>query len=149
MKNRLLIALFAFVGLIACKKHHFHSRYNYWQVNSDSFSSNNVDAGSSRMDLYFSGIANHSNRFQFTFPHAYFPRSGVYKVLVGVRTQYEVVTCSFEYKGRFYVPSPFSNTYITTYTENDKAKFVLPPTWFVYYNNVKDSVLIRGTFSEP
>jgi len=150
MKNRFIGALFIFLSFTTCKKgDHIHSNYSYWRVNNDSFRTNNVSATASKVVMFFSSQGDFNNHFDIRFPYPYFPTSGLFKVKCCTITGYNVALFSFIYKGQLYGPSLFSNTYVTPVLENNKAKYVLLPTWFVNFYNANDSVLIQGTFSEP
>lgn len=45
--------------------------------------------------------------------------------------------------------APSSDGYITASKVNGKARFVLEPIWYVYFDNPADSVLVSGEFNEP
>jgi len=125
-------------------------QYSYWVVNEDSFSTNDValDIGKGTIRMGSNNDVKNYFRLQFNFGYQ-LPVSGDWP-LSSVETQDpQMAEISFYYKSDFYIVSTFENAFIHASLEQNKARYALPPTWFVNYYNHNDSVLIHGVFNEP
>ena len=124
-------------------------QYSYWTVNEDSFSTNHVETaiGKARVDLYSEGFV---NRFSMTFNFGYeLPKNGSFPLAKVPTDDPNIVGIGFYYNTVHYIPSPSSNSVLSAASINNKARYTLPPTWFINYDNHSDSALISGTFNEP
>ncbi len=145
-KNVSLICLLICFFLFACKK---EKQYCTWTVNGESFSTNEGETSIGKAVSRFSSL-NHDNQnyFRIGFNVGYLPTDGQYKIAYNVPGSI-FAGISFYYKGIFYTSSPFTENYLVASSNKDKARYSLPSTWFVNYDNHNDSVLIQGTFNEP
>jgi len=126
-------------------------QYSYWVVNEDSFSTNEVTIAIGKAE---SGMGNNQsnreNNFSISFNIGYkLPVSGYFNLAKEQTQDPDIVGIGFNYNKVWYIPSLYSNSLLTASSVNNKARYALPPTWFVNYYNHNDSVLIHGVFNEP
>lgn len=144
MKRTLLAAVSIICLCNACKKED-KRQYSYWYVNNDSFKSNNVkkDVGKAIAEI---NCTDEVNRFAIAFYLSFFPTSGNYPIAKSSSQNPDSVAVGFYYLNNFYIVHKEG---ILNVVSNNKFKCELQPTWFVAYDNANDTVLIKGTFSEP
>lgn len=148
-KNKLIVLpLVALVALhmFGCDKKD-KKPFSSWTVNEEKFSTNEVTAtiGKAQSGLSSSDA---SNRFLLAFSIAELPRSGTFDLNTAVPGQ--VCAINFYYHNKFYYTSPSQVGKIYAAEVNGKARYTLPVTWFVSYENpAVDSIQISGEFNEP
>lgn len=135
---------------VGCKKAE-KKNYSSWKVNETSFVTNEVDLaiGKARCGFAATDI---SNRFSLGFTFGYeLPKSGTFTITTsGSGGDPTFVGLTFYYNGRFYIVSPNVTAKLTAGENSKKARYTLPPTWYVSYESPEaDSVLISGEFNEP
>jgi hypothetical protein len=146
--------------LVACHKDKKHDpepepiirQYSYWTVNGDSFSTNHVEAtiGKARMDLYSENAA---NLFFISFNFGFeLPKNGNFTISHlndPDSANFAYVHVSFHYHDSVFLIANNEHAILSAHFANDKAQYILDPTWYVNYENPLDSVLIQGEFNEP
>ncbi len=148
MRNSLtLIVITIFILLTGCRKKD-SPQYSYWRVNTDSFSSNevNVDRGKARTDLETKTI---DNGFGFTFYLNHLPTFGTFFITNTIIQHPLYVGMDIHYKGNYFNVAQDLRNKIVAKEVNGKAQYLLLNTWFKNYFNSNDSVLVSGTFNEP
>ena len=124
-------------------------QYSYWVVNEDSFRTSDVKTalGLGRCDLYSDGV----NSFGFTFftGEGKLPKHGYFPLAHDNGENPNYVYTGFNYKDNLFIVASNESSSIQPSSINNKARYTLPPTWFVNYYNHNDSVLIHGVFNEP
>lgn len=147
MKKIMILAIT--ILLIACKKDE-PKQYSYWTVNGQEYNSNNVEAveGQNRP---LSILASHDQiRFDLRFQLGYFPIADSWPLATAATIdQPMLATLGFYLGNKPYIASGNNTNQLGASTHNNKARYTLPPTWFVNYYDSGDSVLISGTFNEP
>jgi len=161
MRSYLSLLLVLLLGLTAC--HHDKTpapkQYSTWIVNNhDTFRTNNVDSSvdcnpdHSYCNAGIMSKNSSSNWFTMGFCLSYLPSNGNWPLGTPDEEQYQdphYAYIGFYYKSIFYLAaSPHSDTLYAN-MHNNKLAYILPPTWFVAYNNIQDSILLQATFSVP
>lgn len=147
MKNKLiLLSLLFALPFAACNKKD-KKQFSTWTVSEENFSTNEVIA---TIEKAQSGLSTNdiNNRFLLAFSISELPKSGEFEL--NTSTPGQICAINFYVHGKFYYSSPSQIGKIQASAVNKKARYTLPPTWFVSYENpTTDSVLINGIFNEP
>jgi hypothetical protein len=149
MKNKFVIPLLLITLFSAACSKKDKKQYSTWNVNGENFSSNDVtgELGKAISILSSNDI---NNRFSFGFAiAAELPKEGSFVISHVKNDAPDKVVLSFYYNGNFMKIAPSQNTAIVAANNKGKAQYTLPPTWYVYFENQNDSVLISGIFNEP
>lgn len=127
----------------------------WWSVNTDNFytlypfvsGDNNSVLITGNSDNTTGGTSGSSN-FSITFHLPYIPAHGSY--LLDCSSHSASAACmQITYKGFNYRTKPAQNAHLQADSANQKAKLLLPPTYF--YNTIMptDSVVVNGVFFQP
>ena len=149
MKNKFILPfLLITLSLAACGKKD-KKQFSTWTVNGENFSSNEVEASLGKVICALSSN-DFNNRFSFGFAVGVeLPKQGNFLISHVKNYDPDKVVLSFYYKGNFMIIAPSQNTAVVATNNNGKAQYTLPPTWYIYFENPSDSVLISGAFNEP
>lgn len=140
----------------ACKKED-NRQYSTWYVNEERFSTNDVKTDMGKAvaliftnSKYSGGTA--PNGFSITFNtgslNGGFPTSGNLKLDCSQQNpQWACMTILYNELG--YVAKEIDSNRIYASSENNKASYILKPTWFYNASNAFDSILVKGTFNQP
>lgn len=148
MNKKLVIALLFTLAFTACSKKG-KNQYSTWNVNGENFSSNEVIATIGKVQSALS-TNDFNNRFVLAFSIVGgLPTSGTFE-LNTITPGVQECGINFYVHGKFYYHTTSKLGKLFASEEKGKAKYTLPPSWFVSYENpTTDSVLISGEFKEP
>lgn len=149
MKNKIaIIPILLLVLISACDKKS-KKQYSNWNVNGENFSTNDVEAtiGKAVTALDAKDL---KNRFNLVFNIGFeLPTSGTFDLNTFAPGQ-QLCGLGFYFHGKFYYHTPNKVGKLYASEVDGKARYTLPPSWFVYYDSIAtDSVLISAELNEP
>jgi hypothetical protein len=153
MKQRIgLLVLAVLMFGIACNKENRHP-YSDWTVNGRAFRSNNIEkyGGNPKASTPSPSLScrDFENRFALSLDDGFDVRGEIPLVFDSIQ-QDGTTGISFYVDTSYYILSQHMvSKLIATDRWKGLASYYLPPTWFHYFYNPSDSVLISGTFNEP
>ncbi|HTO14742.1 MAG TPA: hypothetical protein VLZ83_03180 [Edaphocola sp.] len=146
MKNIIIGIAVLSLSLLSCNKYR-NNQYSTWYVNGEEFKTNEVKITMGPEETYIlSTIKNNlKNNFGLSFYNK--PVLGIYKIRVGY--DYNYAFLDIFYNSKYYYPLDTNAFILVENNNNNKLKFTLKDTWFHYYYDKNDSVLVHGVFNEP
>ena len=149
MKSVVWPILILLIAAIGCKKENpANNRYSTWTVDGQVYQTNDVNVVEEKA-LSLLSSRDMSKRFKLAFhEQTKLPISGDWPL------RYEVnpgryPTAGFYVDTMYYIPLSKTENSLRASGSKGSASYNLPPTWFYYYYDYSDSVLIEGTFNEP